>query len=140
MSKPPIIVDTNILFSSLLRTESYLFQSLFKNEHSFFVCELVFIELFKHKEKLMRGTQLPEQDVVESLYILMKRIQLFKEELIGDSSWKRAYSLCQDIDENDIPHVALTLEIQGLLWTGDKKLKKGLEQKGFDRFFHHELE
>jgi len=29
----------------------------------------------------------------------------------------------------------LTLELNGWLWTGDKKLKAGLKRKGFDRFF-----
>ncbi|WP_413176102.1 PIN domain-containing protein [Anabaena azotica] len=39
------------------------------------------------------------------------------------------------MDESDTPHVALTLELEGLLWTGDKKLKEGLIRKGFDKFF-----
>ncbi|WP_322744651.1 PIN domain-containing protein [Cuspidothrix issatschenkoi] len=42
---------------------------------------------------------------------------------------------CKDIDESDTPHVALTLQLEGLLWTGDKKLKEGLIIKGFDKFF-----
>jgi hypothetical protein len=31
--------------------------------------------------------------------------------------------------------VALTLELDGLLWTGDKKLITGLRERGFDKFF-----
>ncbi len=46
-----------------------------------------------------------------------------------------AYQLCQDIDETDTPHIALTIELDGLLWTGDKKLKQGLERKGFVQLF-----
>jgi predicted nucleic acid-binding protein len=33
------------------------------------------------------------------------------------------------------PFVALTIFLDGYLWTGDKKLKKSLEKKGFDKFF-----
>lgn len=33
------------------------------------------------------------------------------------------------------PRVALTLALDGLLWTGDKVLKAGLTERGFDRFF-----
>jgi len=31
--------------------------------------------------------------------------------------------------------VALTLQADGYLWTGDRKLIKGLRTKGFDRFY-----
>jgi len=43
--------------------------------------------------------------------------------------------LCRDIDINDAPFVALALELEAVLWTGDKTLKNGLKDKGFDRFF-----
>lgn len=40
-----------------------------------------------------------------------------------------------EIDINDVAYVALALELNGRLWTGDKPLKAGLIAKGFDRFF-----
>jgi predicted nucleic acid-binding protein len=55
--------------------------------------------------------------------------------LISLDNRRAAATLCQGIDENDIAHVALTLELNGLLWTGDRKLKNGLQSKGFNHFF-----
>jgi predicted nucleic acid-binding protein len=43
--------------------------------------------------------------------------------------------LCHGVDPDDAPPVALTLALDGLLWTGDKALQAGLRAKGFDRFF-----
>ncbi len=43
-----------------------------------------------------------------------------------------AYEITKNIDENDTVFVALTLESNGFLWSGDKKLIKGLKQKGRD--------
>jgi predicted nucleic acid-binding protein len=50
-------------------------------------------------------------------------------------SWTEAWRLCGDVDENDTAYVALTLELDGRLWTGDKELEMGLRRKGFDKFF-----
>ncbi|PSQ84453.1 MAG: hypothetical protein BRD44_00900 [Bacteroidetes bacterium QS_7_67_15] len=54
------------------------------------------------------------------------------------ASQTQVRELCHDIDETDTPHVALVFELDGELWTGDKKLKEGLRENGFDRFFEPE--
>jgi predicted nucleic acid-binding protein len=64
-------------------------------------------------------------------------VTVAKEELIDPAIRKKAYALCADVDEADTPHVALTMHLNGLLWTGDKTLRQGLEQKGFNQFFSH---
>ncbi len=129
----PVIIDTNILFSALLSSGSKFIEELLKPEYSFFICELALVELFKHKERIVRLSQLPEDDVVKFYYTLVKRLNIFKEDLITEEQWFEARGLCKDIDET--PHIALTLELNGLLWTGDKKLKDGLKEKGFNKFF-----
>jgi len=40
------------------------------------------------------------------------------------------------VDVNDIPFVALALELGVPLWAGDKKLKNGLKRMGFHDFFN----
>jgi len=56
----------------------------------------------------------------------MKYINLDNESLINDENYKLAYELCHDIDKKGTPFVALTLELDGLLWTGDEELRKNL--------------
>ncbi|MEW6379762.1 MAG: PIN domain-containing protein [bacterium] len=57
----PVVVDTNILFSALLRTGSSMAEVLLKHEQPFFICETVLVELFKLKEKIVRLSQLSEE-------------------------------------------------------------------------------
>ena len=133
--RQPIVVDTNIVFSALLRTQSSFADILLGTENRFFVCEQVIIELFKLKEKLVKTSQLSEDEIVHYYQILLRHLNLYKEDLISLGNRAAAYLLCKDIDEDDTPHVALTLELNGLLWTGDKKLKEGLKRKGFNQFF-----
>ena len=133
--RKPVVVDTNIFFSALLRTESSMGEVLLRCEEHFFICEMVIVELFKHKEKIVRLSQLSQEDIVRFYYALIKYTDIFKEQLIAPENWTKAYNLCRSIDETDTPHVALTLELKGLLWTGDRHLKDGLKRKGFDKFF-----
>lgn len=46
-----------------------------------------------------------------------------------------AHRLCREVDEKDTPYVALTLHLDGRLWTDDDGLKTGLRPRRFDRFF-----
>ena len=130
-----IIVDTNILFSVLLSGSSRFAKVLLNSKHHFFTCELAYIELFKWKEKIIKSSHLTNEQVLELLSICLRRVNLVKEEKISNQYWNEAYQLCREIDKNDTPFVALTLELNGFLWTGDKKLIAGLKERGFSKFF-----
>jgi predicted nucleic acid-binding protein len=76
-----------------------------------------------------------EEEILTSLEVILKRITLINEETISFLSRKRAYEFVKDIDLKDLPFVALALELDAFLWTGDKKLQDGLKSKGFNKFF-----
>lgn len=137
MTDKPIVVDTNVLFSELLKQHSVFSEVLLTNQYKFFVCELVLVELFKHKEKIIKLSRLSEDDILHLYQIYLKTIHVYKEELISVENRKLAYQLCHDIDKQDSAHVALTLELNGLLWTGDKVLRQGLLKKNFTQFFDY---
>jgi predicted nucleic acid-binding protein len=66
---------------------------------------------------------------------ILRRLSFYDELAISTSSVQKAYALCADIDEKDTPFVALTIELNGLLWSGDRELSDGLRTKGFDSFY-----
>ena len=134
-----VIVDTNIMFSILLKDKSKERDVLFLSEDlEFFSCRFAIVELFKHKEKISKFSKLTEDEILTSLYKLLKIINFYNEDLISREVLKKAYELCSGIDEKDTLFVALTLEINGYLWTGDKKLKEELISKGFYKFWPSE--
>ena len=130
-----IVVDTNIIFSSLLRQHERRRMLFCEQAFQFYSPNYVFLELFKHKEKLMRCTKASEAEVYELLTHILEHIHFAHPDVISPIHRETAYRLCEDIDEFDTPFVALTLECDGLLWTGDKKLRDGLQAKGFKKFF-----
>ncbi|NIP61808.1 MAG: PIN domain-containing protein [Nitrosopumilaceae archaeon] len=136
-TEKPIVVDTNIIISSLLHRKSPFLELLLTKKHQFYICELSIIELFNHKEKIIKLSKLKEDELTKVFHTLLKNLNLFKENLIEKENWQKAYQLCKDIDETDTPFVALTIELEGLLLTGDKKLSAKLKRKGFDSFYEH---
>ncbi len=136
MNPARIVVDTNILFSLLLRGETALRKRFLTDSAPTFHCpRFVFVELFQHKERIAQATELSEEDLLECLYELLARVHFVDEGGISIGTWMEARRLCRDVDSKDVPFIALTLHLDGRLWTGDDKLKAGLRAKGFDRFF-----
>lgn len=131
-----VVVDTNVIFSALVSGEDFTFaEMLLRSQNEFFACETTLVEIFKHKEKILKFSRISEDDLARFYHALLSRINLHKETLIAPEHRKTAYELCREIDETDTPHVALALELDASLWTGDKRLKEGLAQKGFKNFF-----
>lgn len=129
-----VVIDANIIFSALLSKNSQYRDLLLDEKYEFYSPNYVFLEIFKHKEKILKCTKESEEEVYGFIGNILKRICFVNEELISSENYILAYNLCKETDENDTPFVALALEINGFLLTGDTKLKKALKNKGFNRF------
>jgi predicted nucleic acid-binding protein len=68
---------------------------------------------------------------MESEYQMCKDITFISEEQINHKYWNEAYDLVHDIDIKDVQYVAYAKQFKCKIWSGDKKLFKGLRTKGF---------
>ena len=130
-----VVVDTNIFFSATITQHGKLRQALFTNDVEFVAPHFAIIELFKYKDKIVKCAKQEEAEVLTWLYDVLLQVQYVNEKTLSVEARQQAYDLCKNVDIKDLPFVALTIELDALLWTGDNKLKKGLKAKGFDRFY-----
>ncbi len=130
-----IILDTNIIFSALLNTNSTIGELIFDSENvfEFYSCNYMRLEIEKHWDKLKKISKLTDKELQESLFRLFTKIHFINEELISEKIWQKAEKLTADIDIDDTDFVALTYYLKGILWTGDKELYSGLINKGFKK-------
>ncbi len=63
---------------------------------------------------------------------LFRNIVFIDLEYISESNWDRAIEFVKNVDQFDAPFVALGLETEALLWTGDFKLVDGLLNLGYE--------
>jgi predicted nucleic acid-binding protein len=135
--EPPVVVDTNIIFSALLSADSPFREIMFTSTRRFVICETTIIELFRLKDKLLALRPNRSQEVLLSmLHAILRRVELLREDTVDKTTWDTAAELCSTVDADDTPQVALTLAADGLLWTGDRRLKRALQKKGFTQFFN----
>ncbi len=132
---PPVIVDTNILISALITRHSTLRETLIGAAPFAHAPRFVFFELFKHKERIQRSTEFTESEMLETLGTILSSLRFVDEAVVPLGTWMEARRLCSGVDDNDVPFVALTLHLNGKLWTDDEELVRGLLTKGFDHFF-----
>lgn len=135
-----IVVDSNIVFSALLNTQSKIGNLLIngKNKFDFYSIDYLKEEINSHKSKILDIAKYSQGKYEELYSLITSKIIFINQILLPDSVIDEAFSLTKNIDENDTLFLALSLYLNTPLWTGDKKLITGLRIKGFNNFMNTE--
>ncbi len=128
-----IIVDTNIVFSAILISNSRIGKILLnaKTHFQFFTCNYLRVEIQRHRKKLLKITKLSEDHLSELEKLVTQNITFIDERLIPKDVLLKTEAQLKAIDPNDTVFVALTKHLKGKLWTGDMQLYNGLKAKRF---------
>jgi predicted nucleic acid-binding protein len=130
-----VVVDTSVFFALLLNRNTGRRKRFLNDPVVAFYCpRFVVVELFKHKERIAQASALSEGELLECFYELLARVHFIEEGTIPIGTWMEARRLCREVAPKDTPFVALTLHLDGSLWTSDEELMAGLRGRGFDRF------
>jgi len=131
-----IVVDTNIIFSAILNSQSWIAQILLHSDKSvkFYSPRYLQVEIQNHFQKIKTITKLGDSEVFELIDTLYTKIHFISEEFIPKDVLLVAEDLTKDVDFDDVMFVALSLHLNCRLWTGDKILVNALIKKGFKRF------
>ena len=131
-----IVVDTNIVFSALLNTNSKIAQIILqpKTRLNFYTTEQLLFELKEHRDKIKNLTDYSDYELDRMVRLITHKIRFINVNLIPAEIYNKSELLTHDIDEDDCEFVALTDHIRGKLWSGDKRLIKGLLNKRWKKF------
>jgi predicted nucleic acid-binding protein len=128
-----IVVDSNIIFSAILNTQSRIGQLILNGSRffDFYTISLLKDEIISHQDKILLITGFSQLQFDNIFQLLISRIIFVDDILLTDSEINNATRLVTDIDENDALFVALNNHLSAFLWTGDKRLINGLKKKGY---------
>ncbi|MCA1759104.1 MAG: hypothetical protein LC658_04985 [Bacteroidales bacterium] len=135
-----IVVDTNIVFSAILNSKSKIARILLqpKSHLNFYSTEQLLREIEEHKDKIQNISNYSNYELNRTLVLITSRIRFINVKLISKEFYDFAESLTFNVDIDDTEFVALTEQIKGKLWSGDKELQRGLIKKNWTRFISTE--
>jgi len=133
----PIVVDTNIIVSTLISANHRNLEEFRDSNLTFLVPAFLLVELIEHAPRIQQKTKLPKDELLELISFILNRAEFVTEEQVSIASWSEAHRLCSAIDRDDIAFVALAIERSARIWTNDRRLRLRLEKNGFVDF--HEL-
>lgn len=127
-----IIVDANIVFSGILNADGRIGDLLINSEKrlNFIAPEFLRYEIKDKYKKLQFLSGLSIEQIHEAEYLVCKNITFISEEQIDNKYWIEANELVKGIDVDDVQYVAYAKQFRCKIWSGDKKLIKGLKAKG----------
>lgn len=131
-----IIVDANIVFSGILKSEGKIGDLLINSGDyfKFIAPDFLRFEIHRHLDKLVKISKMSLEQVLEAEYQICKSIHFISDEQISFENWKTAMDLVYDVDIKDISYVAFSKQFKTKIWSGDKELIEGLSKKRFTNF------
>jgi len=133
-----IVVDTNIIFSTLLNSNSTIGDLLFNSDKhfEFYSCSYMRYEIQKHWERLKKISKLSDEQLQVSYTQVLSKLKFINEEIIPVETWLASEEITKGIDIDDTDFVALTKFLKATLWTGDKVLYNGLKKFEFKKLLN----
>jgi len=136
-----LVVDTNIVFSAIISDKGKIGELLLNKPLDLHFSSPTYLltELDNHTGRILAITGYSPEEYQQIKYLVTKHINFIDPDRISRENWGISNQLLKDIDENDASFLALNMELDSLLWTGDKKLIKGLESKNYTKLITTEV-
>ena len=128
-----VVIDSNIVFSAILNTNSKVGHLLINgaSHFQFFTIKLLEEEIYKHKQKIQEISGFSDRQFERTYKLIISKITFLDEGILSEEEISKTLEVVSDIDENDTLFVALANHLACPLWTGDRKLIKGLRRKSY---------
>ena len=118
-----IVVDSNVLFSALVRS-SLTRKIIYELDEDLVFPEAIFDELRRNKLELVKKSKLSEEEFDEILRLILKYVKIIPTEQLKPYR-KEAFNLIREHSPDDVMFIACALAFdKGILWSNDKKLKR----------------
>lgn len=123
-----LVIDANIVMSTLISTQGKTFDIIFHERMRLYAPEFLLDEINKHKDEIIEKAKISEDEFNLFLSLILSRINV-----IPYSEFEKEIPAAEKItpDENDTEYFALGLHLNCGIWSNDKELKRQSKIKIF---------
>lgn len=126
-----IIIDSNILFSALIKN-SFTRKLILTYDGFFLFPNFIFEEMENHKEELINKSGMNHEDFNNLFQLILRKVIIVPNEILYNYK-NEALKIVKDIDPDDVLFIACVLAYpESILWSEDKKLKRQTKIKVFN--------
>ena len=129
-----IVIDASVIISALInpngKEAAYIFN--YSDKLDFVAPELVHQEIAAKSSRIIKSSHLTARTLQMASDMIVQNISIFSVSKYDQDILNLAQQLTDDIDPKDAQYIALTILLEGLFWTGDLKLLRGLRRKEFN--------
>ncbi len=97
--------------------------------------QFLIVELFKHKERILKRSKSGANDLCDWLDVIIQKIDFVRNESVSNKNFYKAYTICADVDPKDITYLDLAIELKSPFWTKDKPIITAIQQSGIIELF-----
>ena len=118
-----IVVDSNILFSALIK-DAITRRIILEYDGAFLFPYYIMSEFEKHKQYLIKKSKLNDKEFNTLLRLILSKVKIIPIEILQKYKYE-ALEIVKNIDKNDAMFFACALAYKdSVIWSDDKALKK----------------
>jgi predicted nucleic acid-binding protein len=125
------VIDANVLMSILISGKA-IYKPLL-NYYNFILPEFALVEIDKYKELIFEKTLMKKNEMINFSYSVFSEITILPNYVMDDYAIEKAVELTKNIDIKDVTYIALSMQLDLMLLTRDKKLIKGVKKKKYNK-------
>ncbi|MDD5162990.1 MAG: PIN domain-containing protein [Candidatus ainarchaeum sp.] len=130
-----LIVNTNRIIAALVKNGESR-KIILGGRFPLYTIEFGIKETEKYKALIKKKAGINEQEFNLLMHRLLSKIAVKSESEISKESIEKALQIMEKIDKNDVPFIALAIELNKPIWSDDKHFK---QQKTIKIFTTKEL-
>lgn len=124
-----LVVDSNRIIAALVK-DGKSRDIILSRRFSLYTIDFGVKEVQKYKALIKKKAKINEQGFNFLMNGILAKIAVVSEKDVSKASVKRALKIMEEIDENDVPFIALAIDLGNkAVWSDDKHFKKQKEVK-----------
>jgi predicted nucleic acid-binding protein len=125
------VVDANVLMSIIISGKA-IYKPLL-SYYKFIVPEFALVEIDKYKVIIFEKTKMQKSELINFSYSVFSEIVVLPNYVMDEYVIEKAVELTKNVDIKDVSYIALSMQLDLVLLTRDKKLIAGVKKKKYNK-------